>query len=283
MANFDEARAATIRLFQLIVIEDFLAQLLTRRVFRFHFEQNQQLLNLAQGGIPAEFSMAAYRFGHSMVRNVYRLQVDGQTFDLVKLMRFGKKLKRKHHIDWRLFFGPDRFIDIAVQRARGIDPQIAEGMTTVHRPGGDVNIVEANLKATATLPSAMTLIDQIKTEHPEEFRQLDIPRFFMNLSVFRGLSVSLDRLPLWPYILMEAGAANSGKRLSGLGSLIVADVLRTCIAEAPVSVFDHDIYSFEQAVTKLPPAVQNALSDVTASHPSARKLTMHQLIQLVNA
>lgn len=66
----------------------------------------------AREKLPLEFSVAAYRFGHSMVRNGYRLNADTQKHIFSpsgpdSLLGFGA-LPVSHLIDWSLFFpNPD--------------------------------------------------------------------------------------------------------------------------------------------------------------------------------
>ncbi len=117
--------------------------------------------------IPVEFSVAAYRFGHSMVRFSYSLNKlsdkddtpagNGKfpIFDLAagRDLRGGKPLDAEHRLAWFRFFD---FPEIAdpdlakkLQPARAIDTQISAGLGSLPPSvvtSGPLSLAERNLK-----------------------------------------------------------------------------------------------------------------------------------------
>jgi hypothetical protein len=88
--------------------------------------------------IPVEFSVAAYRFGHSMVRPIYRL--NNQTCRQMvfpDLLAFGE-FNPLFAIDWKLFFDfgnhPDPLSSMRIQPAYKIDSSLVNPLGNLPRP-----------------------------------------------------------------------------------------------------------------------------------------------------
>ncbi|MEM7360792.1 MAG: peroxidase family protein [Pseudomonadota bacterium] len=94
-------------LFQQIVVEEYLVTLLPSDVYKYYFQQphnpNFFVTNYENFAIPKEFSDGAFRFGHSMVRQSYRLTA-GETTQLDELFRRNQFLRFSDLVDWTLFF-----------------------------------------------------------------------------------------------------------------------------------------------------------------------------------
>ncbi|MFL9910327.1 peroxidase family protein [Paraburkholderia sp. RL17-337-BIB-A] len=129
-ALFKAARQEVTWTYQKVLVEDYLKRIVSREVIE-NFDKLRRpnakgksqdenafklYVSVNRSGIPLEFAGAAYRFGHSMVRNGYFLQ-DGQSFpifdgvmDEQSLVGF-QKLPVNHVIrDWRRFF-PDSSLE----------------------------------------------------------------------------------------------------------------------------------------------------------------------------
>lgn len=116
---FAAARREVRFTYQKIIVTDFLKRVVQKAVYdtfvQDHAANGAAAYKLYKPGpmrkaLPMEFTGAAYRFGHSGVRNAYRLNEDFQTriFDgsdnaVLSLVGFGD-LPSSHVIDWRLFF-----------------------------------------------------------------------------------------------------------------------------------------------------------------------------------
>jgi hypothetical protein len=127
---FDRARAATTWIYRTIVWNDYLRTMLDPAVYRRYApradgasDRSVRFLTTRRPGqIPVEFSHAAFRFGHAMVRHEYRLRgpVPFKLADVLKqnssqhpaAMPFNEDWL----IDWRTFF------DDPAQRDTGVAP-----------------------------------------------------------------------------------------------------------------------------------------------------------------
>lgn len=163
-ADFDQVRSTVVRHYQWMIMTDFLPRLcgpgvVDALVPGFGKKSGTPLqINLTfarampQGMLPLEFSDAAYRFGHSIIRSVYRLNIPmrgtpeertqnpaiaGRKAIFAAAENSGlngfREFPREWGIDWSLFFeteaplSPDRVADGArrVQAAYKIDTALA--------------------------------------------------------------------------------------------------------------------------------------------------------------
>ncbi|HEY0683827.1 MAG TPA: peroxidase family protein [Steroidobacter sp.] len=231
--NFDEARELTIKTFLLVVVEDYLQLLLAPKVFEQYFRRGQRhWLNLPSSPVPLLFSKAAFRFGHSMVRDFYELA--GRVRDTAELFRADRPLTADFHVAWRQFFGwPDQAT--GVPDALAIDTLVTPTMVRIpFPPGQQTNIVEKNILASETLQhTGMQLVEQFLMQNPELASVFDLaPQTQLSPDLKKLKGVTLAELPLWPYILNEAAVEAGGERLGTFGSLICAEVLANSIEDA---------------------------------------------------
>ena len=123
---FDEARRALTWHYQWLIVNDFLTGLvgpdhvdeLLGTGARFYHPDGEPF-------IPFEFADAAFRYGHSQIRQLYQLQPDGPMYAVFPdLLGFGPVGDRQ--VDWSLLFDvPGRS---PAQRAKPIDGQLPRSL-----------------------------------------------------------------------------------------------------------------------------------------------------------
>lgn len=256
---FKTAKKDVFQHFQYIILNDFLPKLLHERgseclkpphdLTAFKIDPDFGLC------MPLEFSVAAFRFGHSMVRDKYEwnfIQNSGfnRPASLNNLFRFtgfsgdlrGKpRLESDWIIDWRRFFDLTgvRFPDDKrlSNKARKIDANFSlrleqiTGYPHVTQNAAHQSIVARNLLRghACGLPSGEDVARMIGLEKELTLTSDQI-----------GIDTPLlkENTPLWFYILKEA-EHNSGK-LGPVASFIIAETLVGLIQESEFSILKEE-------------------------------------------
>jgi len=182
--------------------------------------------------IPVEFSVAAYRLGHSQVRQTYRAnfgpsaqdpsrQFFAQIFnpaapdgDDPQDLRGGKRAARRF-IDWQTFFD---FGDGLVFQNKRIDTVISNPLfDLMGQPEGQpTSLPTRNLlrNLTMKLPSGQGVAGAMRLPVLAPADLEDLKPFSLR-----------DRTPLWFYVLREAEVTAGGEHLGPVGGRIVAEVI----------------------------------------------------------
>jgi len=181
--------------------------------------------------IPIEFSVAAYRFGHSQVRPSYRAnfgtsgtdptqQFFALIFDPAAAdpadpadLRGGVRAPRRF-IDWQTFFD---FGDGRVRRNKRIDTALSSVLFNLmgQPPGTPTSLASRNLLRALTMgvPSGQRVAKAMQLPEivPSDLQDLEALQLH-------------HRTPLWFYILREADVLANGETLGPVGGRIVAEV-----------------------------------------------------------
>ncbi len=235
-SRFEQSKEFVTQTFRKVVIEDFMRQLLHKDIYALYFVEGQRfLLKEHCPAIPVEFSHGGFRFGHSMVRQGYRLRKE-QRYEMSFIKLFitdhGKPVPDEFKVDWRWMFSEN-------QTASLIDLDIADAMCEI--PGDKIsvakNIIRANLKADSleSLPTPKQIFDWLRLHHPKlsdyagfGSDKLKHPPFE---GEFKALGMSSENMPLWVYTLMENHLGSQGIHLGKLASIIVAEVMACFVTQ----------------------------------------------------
>lgn len=242
--------------YQWIILNEFLPKIVGESVVKdvlrmHHTERLFQWRN--EPFIPVEFSVAAYRFGHSQVRPAYRLNgnpaavppVPGFAAGFFNIppaplgppedpndLRGGKRAQRRF-VEWEHFFRLDPDLPLVTgqpQNSKKIDTRLSPPLFTMPpgpgtlpalgsgTAGNPESLAQRNLLRSLALglPSGQAMAQRlrIKVLKPDQLEDL------------RKLSPGFERsTPPWFYMLKEAELLSNGERLGPLGGRIVAEVI----------------------------------------------------------
>ncbi|WP_417309722.1 peroxidase family protein [Devosia sp.] len=232
MERFHEAQCVVRWFYQYLVWNDFVKRIVPDDIWATALADKGKGLGLELGYkgvyswevnpyIPVEFSVAAYRFGHSLIRRGYQLNFprqgafgtehelpifnpDGSKTDD---LRGGRQLPKDHTVQWDFFFdldGEDGF----PQKAGLFDTTLSPGVTNIPseddsapNPLASLNIQRGwrfHLPSGPAVAQAMGF-EPVKMEHEMQNA-------------------------LWVYILHEAQVQQGGNTLGQVGGTIVAAV-----------------------------------------------------------
>lgn len=216
--------------------------------------------------IPAEFSLAAFRFGHSMVQAAYGVNAHHPNVPLQGLMAHGdpaEPLREDWLFEWgRLFSGdllrtqPDPIPSSPINTSiveplhhlpeytrrqfsdKSEEPQPRQLPSRTLLRGARAGLpsgqeVAKNLQQQGLLtPTDLLDTQQLTNPAPEPGRLTNDE----SGKVLAGFAWMLDHTPLYYYLLKEAEVLGSSNRTLGpAGSAIVAEVIETVLRSAPES------------------------------------------------
>ncbi|MEW6157841.1 MAG: heme peroxidase family protein [Verrucomicrobiota bacterium] len=225
---FAEAKRIVTHHYQWAVVHDFL-----KRICGAPAVNNALASVVASIGssfrMPVEFSVAAYRFGHSMIRDTYFVNFNfpnatlGQVFEFNRVPRL--PVFSNWVVDFNAFF--DTGIGVPVQnKARKIDSFMAAGLELLPGLTGLLAILATrNLRRGLALglPSGQGMATHFGIT-PMTVAQLTsgLPANEVTLLNSNG-GILLTKTPLWYYVLREAAVLAGGNQLGPVGARIVAE------------------------------------------------------------
>ena len=262
---FERARRQTQWQFQWLVCKDYLPTLLNLEVYKRVFGEDHSFVRWNTFSIPIEFSAAAMRFGHAMVRPNYLFSF-GHDMRLPKI--FGRDVDRgslepELEIKWGFFFqgaGPEGAVT-----SRPIDTRLSQPFHSLPsdligtaRPACPHFRIAKNPEQLAVrtllrgaglrLASGQTVAgafgERVLTER--ELSQNCDGEETEQGRILQGAELTRET-PLWYYILKESELRQNGNRLGPLGSHIVAETIHAALC------LDPDSYLNCPEADRLPP------------------------------
>lgn len=238
---FAEARTLVTWHYQWVILHDFLRRILDKEQLDLVVEKGRSFyLFDKRPFIPVEFSVAAYRLGHSMIRDVYSYNrvfrpggVTGATLEL--LFRFSGRsgdlvpIPSDWIIDWRRFVELDS--NVAVNPGRKLDPFLVNPLKEVpDRPPIVLSVRNLLRGRSLGLPSGQNIARAMG------FQPLTPDEIATGTDGASAKSLGFDvETPLWYYILKEAEVQQQGKSLGQVGSRIIAEVFFGLLEGDPTS------------------------------------------------
>jgi len=259
---FEQARRVVTWHYQWVVRNDFLREILDPDVFKRLSDDTPKNGGKKQRefAIPVEFSMAAFRFGHSMVRDEYFINEKHDQVNLKELLHLTGAgggvfpgLPADWAVDWQRFFFIGAGRDSA-RASRAIDTRIAAGLHGVSNSvirlfTAASNLVSASADETSDLP-VRTLVRGARTGLPigqDVAEELRVPLPLSPAEIAQGAHEKIltnygfdKETPLWYYILKEAEVRNNGENLGRVGSIIIANVITEALWADPDSYLSVD-------------------------------------------
>jgi hypothetical protein len=252
VGTFGQARRLLRQYYQFVVLNDFLKRIADPQIVNATMAQNR-VYDSSQTFMPLEFSVAAYRFGHSMVRASYDFNVnfntsgdEGTTPATLELLfmftAFTGQMANFDTLPDNWIAEWQRLVPVVgpFDRARRIDTKLVEPLFTLTdtlgnvQPGDAARLAVRNLlrgyllrmptgQAVARLLRHKLLgIQAVPILTPQQVEDAaGSPEQVQALNE----GGFLERTPLWYYVLAEAATLKEGRRLGPVGSIIVAEVL----------------------------------------------------------
>jgi hypothetical protein len=249
------------RLYQSIVINDYLPTVCVPEVVQAVLAQPDGIFYRPTAGdpyMPMEFAVAAYRFGHSQVRNAYNYNSEfsgsngkpiARLSDLFTFTAFSGQnaglptLPQNWIIDWSRWIAPPGG-GPALNLTRRVDTLLAAGLMSLPQHQGVIGGMDVNVLAVRNLirgyllklPTGQAVAQAARARLGTVIEPLtaqalqDVARAADTAAGSTKQLAALtaggfdEKTPLWYYVLAEAAARTDG-RLGAIGSFIVADVL----------------------------------------------------------
>lgn len=269
---FEETRRIVIQHYQFIILHDYLPRVVKMSVLNDVLKNGNKFYRPAPDAtfLPLEFSVAAFRLGHSMVANSYqwnRIFNDdtgsvNATLDRLKTftgdgkMQGRKNLPSDWIINWNWFYNINNSMSKQRNRfnfAMKIDTSTASQLgfmnplTIDFKRENSLAAFDLYRGRALGLPTGQAAANKIAVQIPV---RILAPQQIENLLPEDLKKVFSTHTPLWFYLLAEAEINEKGQTLGDVGSRIVAETVVELLKRSPFSILENEISPAEFLGTK---------------------------------
>ncbi|WP_273452285.1 peroxidase family protein [Nevskia ramosa] len=258
---FLNAQRALRRHYQWVVLHDYLPKIAGQNVIDDVLDHGRCLYDpgdhCKDPFIPIEFAVAAFRFGHSQIRDRYSINSfgTGPTVDPAVIPIFsphlewppflrgyegprdslrGGAVRERDVVDWRFMVGSTKS-----QRSLRIRPFLSGPLQNLppetFRGGGPPDLALRNLKRSVSLqlPDALGIAAFVR-------QRTNRCELLTRDQLWAGefAEARMKQVPLWFYVLREAQLLREGTKLGPVGARIVAEVLIGLLQKDPQSILN---------------------------------------------
>jgi len=252
--KYIRARQLTRWAYQFVVVNDYLKTVCDPNVVDEVLANGPRYISSTAGRgdtfMPLEFSTAAFRFGHSMIRPSYQLNNSQAPINIMALLGFARdenyfegsdhQLKDAFALDWEFYARGGAH----VQFARKIDTRIAHGLSELPLGSRQVDPVLSHLARSnllraynLSIPTGQAVCDAFGVTPLTADEIVDGEEPNIREAIENGYFHY--RTPLWYYVLRESAVQQDGNRLGEIGSRLVAETLIGLLKQDPNSYLNN--------------------------------------------
>lgn len=260
--RFEEAQKQTRYHYQWLVLFDFLKRLCDPKVYAYaakklvagdkkfpHFYKPDKCHGLS---MPVEFSVAAYRVGHTLVRSSYAVNgshLDVELFDDAFATQGFGPIPEDLVVDWRYLLPVADCI--RPRMCKAIDPFFADELQ-------DLPVVPSNNPIDRALAcrnllrgNAMGLPSGQDVAKALQAAGYPVGAPIANWTELSGIHASLAKAtPLFYYVLRESQATHGGQRFGPVGSAILMEVFGGMLSYCNTSFLKHKDWQPDPCISK---------------------------------
>lgn len=226
-ADSHTARDHVVHYYHRMIMEDFLPRIINAELLSHICTEGNCYYTTESGklpNLPVEFSVAAYRYGHSQIRERYNYNDFCLDVDLFELGSF-RNVQSK--IDWKYLFELDSGAHTVM--ARQIDPALprilmAMPMRITGTEGDSLAARNLLRGRTFRLPPGQSVAERMADDNALIGGDV--------LPVNADLAdMGFKQTPLWYYCLEEAKVFGAGSQMGPVGGRIIAEVIVGLVEE----------------------------------------------------